>query len=170
MSDKKKAAKAPAKAKKAAPKKKAKAAKIPRKPGRPSKYSEAILAEICARLSVGEPLAAICRDEGMPSVTTVWTWGEDMDHVSESIARAREQGHDYLAAECLEIANTPMEGITTKTTDKGVEVTREDMLGHRKLQIDTRLKLLAKWNPKKYGDKLEVDNKGEITHTINFNR
>ena len=27
------------------------------------------------------------------------------------------------------------------------------MLGHRKLQIETRLKLLAKWNPKKYGDR-----------------
>ena len=28
------------------------------------------------------------------------------------------------------------------------------MIEHRKLRIDTRLKLLAKWNPKKYGDKL----------------
>jgi hypothetical protein len=27
------------------------------------------------------------------------------------------------------------------------------MLGHRKLQIETRLKLLAKFNPKKYGDR-----------------
>ena len=29
-----------------------------------------------------------------------------------------------------------------------------DMIEHRKLRIDTRLKLLAKWNPKKYGDKM----------------
>jgi hypothetical protein len=28
------------------------------------------------------------------------------------------------------------------------------MIEHRKLRIETRLKLLAKWNPKKYGDKL----------------
>jgi hypothetical protein len=33
---------------------------------------------------------------------------------------------------------------------------REDMLGHRKLQIETRLKLLAKWSPKRYGDKLGI--------------
>jgi hypothetical protein len=28
------------------------------------------------------------------------------------------------------------------------------MLGHRKLQIETRLKMLAKFNPKRYGDKV----------------
>ena len=38
--------------------------------------------------------------------------------------------------------------------EKPIEVKKEDMLGHRKLQIETRLKLLAKWNPKKYGDKV----------------
>ena len=27
---------------------------------------------------------------------------------------------------------------------------------HAKLRIDTRLKLLAKWNPRKWGDKLAV--------------
>ena len=35
----------------------------------------------------------------------------------------------------------------------GLTITRKDMLGHRKLQIETRLKLLAKWNPKKYGER-----------------
>jgi hypothetical protein len=40
--------------------------------------------------------------------------------------------------------------------DKGSTIRTEDMLGHRKLQIETRLKLLAKWNPKKYGDRVAV--------------
>ena len=30
------------------------------------------------------------------------------------------------------------------------------MLGHRKLQVETRLKLLAKWDPKRYGEKLAL--------------
>ena len=38
-----------------------------------------------------------------------------------------------------------------------IKIKREDMLGHRKLQIETRLKLLAKWNPKKWGDKQTID-------------
>ena len=37
---------------------------------------------------------------------------------------------------------------------KVVTIKKVDMLGHRKLQIETRLKLLAKFNPKKYGDKV----------------
>jgi hypothetical protein len=31
------------------------------------------------------------------------------------------------------------------------------MLGHRRLQIETRLKLLSKWDPKRYGDKIDVN-------------
>jgi hypothetical protein len=40
--------------------------------------------------------------------------------------------------------------------DDKTYTTVEDMLGHRKLQIETRLKLLAKWNPKKYGDRVQL--------------
>lgn len=75
-------------------------------------------------------------------------------------ARARERGADAIAHEALEIADNPVEGVRTETGGKdGTKEIREDMLGHRKLQIETRLKLLAKWFPQKYGDKTE--------HTIN---
>jgi hypothetical protein len=30
---------------------------------------------------------------------------------------------------------------------------------HKRLRIDSRLRLLGKWAPKKYGDKLEIDGK-----------
>jgi len=42
--------------------------------GRPSKYTQALADEICERLSKGEPLASICRDEKMPEVRTVSDW------------------------------------------------------------------------------------------------
>lgn len=82
---------------------------------------------------------------------------------SNRIAHAREVGYDALAEEALNIADTPVEGVRTETAEDGaVKKTREDMLGHRKLQIDTRLKLLAKWNPKKYGDRQEVHHSGSV--------
>lgn len=43
----------------------------------------------------------------------------------------------------------------TKNTPNGLETWTEDMLGHRRLQIESRLKLLAKWDPKRYGEKSE---------------
>ena len=55
----------------------------------------------------------------------------------------------------MEIADTPQVGeIVTIKADGSREVKTIDMVEHRKLRIETRLKLLAKWNPKKYGDKL----------------
>jgi hypothetical protein len=37
-----------------------------------------------------------------------------------------------------------------------------DMLGHRKLRIDTRIKLLWKWDPRRYGDKLQQVISGDL--------
>ena len=134
--------------------------------GRHSKLTPAVLQTITDRLSKGEPLAVICRDEGMPHDSTVRDWMARDEAVSLAIARARDSGEDYLAAECLLIADTPVEGVIEKMelqvqrdgTSRMVVVERrrEDMLGHRKLQIETRLKLLAKWNPRKWGDGVTV--------------
>ena len=64
------------------------------------------------------------------------------------IARAREDGHDVIADECKELADT-------KPADQ-VEV------AWRRLQVETRLKLLAKWNPKKYGDRQQLEHGGGV--------
>lgn len=129
--------------------------------GRPSKYTPELVEEIAERLAKGEPLAAICRDAHMPHDSTVRDWMEARPEVSLAIARGRESGEEWLMAECLQIADTTKEGVRVKITDDGMETVREDMLGHRKLQIDTRLKLLAKWNPKKYGDKMDLTSGGD---------
>lgn len=135
---------------------------------------DALVDEICTRLGTGEPLAQICRDVHMPAVRTVAEWADTSPEISASIARARLEGFDALAAQCLEIANTPMLGIEEKVTPavrnqqgdvvvpETIEVKRGDMLGHRKLQIETRLKLLAKWDPKRYGEKQQVEHSGTI--------
>jgi hypothetical protein len=80
--------------------------------------------------------------------------GADGVGLSASIARARDIGYDAIAEECLLIADTPQFGQKQVMSDEGATTTIEDMLGHRKLQIETRLKLLAKFHPTKYGDKL----------------
>lgn len=126
----------------------------PRPHGRPSLYSDAIAAAICGRLGTGETLQAICRDEHMPAVRTVNEWTERMPEFSADFARARLRGFDAIAAEALAIADSPLEGVETIIkADGSTEVRRSDILGHRKLQIETRLKLLDKWDPKRYGER-----------------
>lgn len=120
--------------------------------GRPTKFTSELAAAICERLAAGESLRSICRDEGMPQWQTIYRWmGVDVE-LSNRIAHAREIGADAIAEQALEIADTPMAGVREEESDEGFKRVTEDMLGHRKLQVDTRLKLLAKWFPKKYGD------------------
>ncbi len=141
----------------------------PQKTGRPSKYSPEITAEICERLSNGEPLRQICRDDHIPAWQTIYDWmyrddelGEGGVGLSRAIARARELGYDALAEQCLIIADTPQMGRKTVYASSGddkkesVTVTEEEMLGHRRNQIETRLKLLAKWDPKRFGDRVAL--------------
>jgi hypothetical protein len=73
--------------------------------------------------------------------------------VSQAIARARESGFDYLAAECLEIAE---DGSNDYMASKHGPVLDTEHVQRSKLRIETRLKLLAKWDPKRYGDKVQL--------------
>lgn len=129
-------------------------------------YTEARAEAILKRLSSGEPLAEICRSEGMPAVRTVSDWRKAHPAFDVAFLQARDDGFDALAADCLRIANTPLEGEETKLDADGnvVEVKRSDMLGHRKLQIETRFKLLAKWDPRRYGDKMTLS--GDPEHPL----
>ena len=126
--------------------------------GRPSTYTPEIAALICERLATGESLRAICRDDGMPPESTVRGWVlDDAQGFSAQYARARDFGLDALAEEALEIANTPQVGEETEETDDGYKVKRGDMLGHRKLQVDTRKWFLSKLAPKKYGERTAME-------------
>ena len=122
------------------------------KGGRPSKYSPELIDEICERLCNGEPLAQICRDEHMPDASTVWDWQKAREDVSQAIARARELGEDVIAADVLNIVDAEPERVATM---HGTAIDSADV-ANRKMRAEYRLKLLAKWNPKRWGDKVDV--------------
>ena len=130
-----------------------------KKTGRPSKYTPAIAEEIAQRLSMGEPLRKICRDEHMPEWRTVYDWLAKDEDLSARVARAREVGHEAMAEETLVIADERPE-INPIIDSKTGEVIRIDLssayIQWQRNRIDTRLKLLACWNPSKYGTKLQM--------------
>ena len=138
--------------------------------GSGSKYTDDIADRICDLVSNGVNLRKVCRMPGMPAWRTVYDWVVARPDFAARLARARDMGYDALAEEALEISNTPVMGQKQVMGDKATYTTVEDMLGHRKLQIETRLKLLAKWNPKKYGDKTIVagDDTAPVVVEANF--
>lgn len=126
--------------------------------GRHSTYSETLAAEICARIADGEPLRAICREDHMPAWTTVYNWINEHKSFAERIARARELGHDAIAEDTIEMIDAEPERCGTQFGDK-VDP------GHvqwQKNRVEQRLKLLAKWSPKKYGERIEIEGKLDV--------
>ena len=128
----------------------------PRKTGRPSKYTPEIAAEIVKRLSDGEPLRQICRDEHMPAWQTIYDWmcrddllGDGGVNLSVAIARAREIGQDAIAEEIYREMMLEPEREERGRIDPGyVQLI--------KARAEIKLKLLAKWNPKRYGDRVTM--------------
>lgn len=121
-----------------------------KKAGRPpgDAFTQEIGNEICARLSKGETLVSICADEWMPATRTVSLWKAVHPEFDAEFARARDAGFDFIANDCVSIADN-------KLPDADVQRDR--------LRVETRLKLLAKWDPKRYGDKQQVEHSGALT-------
>jgi hypothetical protein len=91
----------------------------------------------------------------MPTDRTVRNWGKADKDFSSAIACAREAGFDVIAAECLEIAEDGSHDYKHKKRSNGEEYEEFDAehVQRSKLRIETRLKLLAKWDPKRYGER-----------------
>lgn len=127
--------------------------------GRQSTFNAKDASEIVSRLEKGEPMTHICADEWLPADRTVRRWIEDDEAFASDIARAREAGFDAIALEALAIADSTQHD--TKLVGGGEdgesrEVPNTEWISRSKLRVETRLKLLAKWDPKRYGDSVQV--------------
>ncbi|KZC17026.1 hypothetical protein RHOFW510R12_01465 [Rhodanobacter sp. FW510-R12] len=109
---------------------------------------EALVPVICARLATGEPMTVVCRDIGVP-VKTVNDWRLQDEGIREQFHAARDDGYDAIAHRTRATARGKGE---SKGGDSTGDVQRD------KLIIDTDLKLLAKWDPRRYGDKVQLAN------------
>lgn len=120
--------------------------------GRPSTYNPDKARNIIEQLSDGIPLRVICRQDDMPAWRTVYNWIAQDAELSAHIARARDLGYDAIAEQCLDIADD----VSGDYVQNGETMAyNAEHVQRSKLRIETRLKLLAKWNPKKYGDKIQ---------------
>lgn len=117
-------------------------------------YTDELAQEILDRLSGGEPLAKICRDEHMPAVRTIYLWRSANDQFAARLARAREDGYDAIAVDALDIADETTND--TIATENG-ERPNAEWIARSKLRVWTRLELLKVWDPKRYGARQQID-------------
>ena len=134
---------------------------LPRDPetGHVLKTDELLLATLAA-VSQGVPLSRVATALGVTRHTLrSWVmapgWRERYD-------RAREESYDAIAEEALLLASDPveMEEVYENYDAQGNLVNRAVKKGDatyaRKLAVQTRLELLKKWAPDRYGEKVTV--------------
>ncbi len=103
-------------------------------------------AKVLELISDGLSVREICRQENMPARKTIYQWIREDEDFGNNYARACAWRADTLFDEIEDIA------------DGDGDVARD------RLRIDARKWKLSKMQPKKYGDRLELD--GEIATTV----
>ena len=134
------------------------------KKGRPiSKPNPEVVEKLLEHVANGGTVRAFCREKNNPSYKTIYRWlDKDSELMTRFVYTSRFLGARAIAEEALELVDTvpPLigEGDNAKMDNAHVNWMRS--------RADLRLKLLAKWYPQEYGDKVGIDAKGDIRLSI----
>jgi hypothetical protein len=119
------------------------------KMGRPTKYNSDIANQICTLISTShKSLRTVGKEVGV-DVSNILRWINENKEFREQYARAKEEQADYLVEDMLDISEHTEEDHTAFT---GANVVQRD-----RLRIETRKWIASKLKPKKYGDKLDIE-------------
>jgi len=121
--------------------------------GRPTSYDESIANEICARMGNGESIRNIVQSDNMPARGTVYAWQARNPLFQDRFARARESQAECLLDDCIAIADDICKAKPSDDKSQAIEINEQIQIA--RLQIDTRLRLAAKYAPHKYGDRIQ---------------
>lgn len=136
-------------------------AAVSEKIGRPSIFTLELAAQICQRIAEGESLREVCRDESMPSTSTVMRWARDNEVFREQYAKAREDLLEHWAEEIMEIADDGSnDWIQRNEKDNPGYASNGEHINRSRLRVDTRKWLLSKLAAKKYGDRVSAELSG----------
>ncbi|MCX2589848.1 DNA packaging protein [Proteus penneri] len=131
------------------------------KMGRPTDYMPEVAEDICNLLMLGESLRSICKRPGMPAIRTVMYWLQRNDDFMQQYARAREIQAELLAEEIIEIADDSSGDVIVD--DDGKEQTNHERVARSRLRVDARKWYASKLAPKRYGDRIQHEQKITIT-------
>lgn len=110
-------------------------------------------------------LRSICQDLGLDA-RTVHEWMQADQVFRDKYELARRFRFDDMAEECLEIADDKTQD--DLIDDKGYRRPNKEWIARSRVRIQIRLDLLARFDPQRFGAKLELS--GELTNkNLNIN-
>ena len=135
--------------------------------GRPSKYTEDIGINICALLAAGTPITKIVLLENMPSQQTVYTWLRKHPEFLEMYEIARQDLAHTMANQIQEIIDEK----PLQIVDEAGNIKYDSgSIADKRLRMDGRKWLAAKYLPKVYGERTVVagDTEAPLAHKVSF--
>lgn len=134
--------------------------------GRPTSYNKEIADEILLRLSKGEALIKICQDEHLPDDNTIYNWLLDQDRETKYpgfFDKYRIAREIQLERRAEQIRDLAMDSSRDQVLPNGNGGYNANMMAIKRdeLIIKTDMWLMSKLAPKKYGDKITNEIKGE---------
>lgn len=127
--------------------------------------SAALCERILTSIAEGKSLRESCDKENLAPGNWI-NWINSDKQLLEQYTHAREVRAELLFEEIIEIADESSND--TLVDDSGNEKANSEWIARSRLRVDARKWALSKMLPKKYGDKLEVDNKGEVGLTVSI--
>lgn len=142
-------------------------------PGQPTIFTEELADEICYRISCGETIAAICREEDKPSRMTIHRWMCSKPDFAAQLQHAIEIRADHWVDEILSISDDSKDDTIKVVIDEGelkifpntAKIQRD------RLRVDTRKWAACKLYRRRYGDQQQIEHTGKeggaiLTETI----
>lgn len=124
-------------------------------------YADTLEAQMIADyVSSGMTMTAACATLGVVP-RTIYNRINASERFAKMMEQARLDGYDAIADQVVQIAddtdNDYVEG--TDRFGRPKIMLDKEHIQRSKLRAEVRMKLLAKWHPKKYGEKLEIEQK-----------
>jgi hypothetical protein len=107
-------------------------------------FTKELFDRICERMAEGESLRAICKGKDMPNKRTVLRWIDKDEALAAQYSEAQNMRAEHYFDEIIDIADSKADPQKTR------------------VQIDARKWVLARMNPKKYGDKFTQELTGKV--------
>lgn len=124
--------------------------------GRPTIYTAELAKRICKEISQSERgIHRLHRElDWFPDPSTIMDWLADKPEFSVQYARAKALQADFMGENVLAISDDSSND--TLETSKGIIENRE-FTSRSKLRVETRMWLMARLAPKKYGNQIEPE-------------
>lgn len=114
-----------------------------------AEFSQETFDAICEAMAEGKSLRNICKQGGMPNITTVWRWSNMNDDLRKQYAHARELQADAQFERIGDI----VDDVETGTLDPA----------QARTMIDALKWTAGKLRPKSYGEKIDHNHSGAFT-------